>query len=89
MKFPHATSSVYVRVISPNRVLGVPPEVFLTPKIEGSAYSDTPCLAFLIEHRDGASNTRMILFDLGIRKDWTNCVPTGSSPHSLSLIRCC
>lgn len=77
MIIPQATSTVSVKVISPNRVLGVPANIFLTPDIKGSAYSDTPCLAFLVEQDNGGSAPRRLLFDLGIRKDWTNCVPTG------------
>lgn len=61
-----------VRIISPNRVLGVLASAFLTPEIPGATtYSDTPCLTFLIEsHIDSALHQpRRFLFDLGIPKE--------------------
>lgn len=74
---PPSTSTVSVKVISPNRVLGVPASLFLTPEIRGTAYSDTPCLCFLIEHPGTDGEVHRLLFDLGIRKDWQNSAPSG------------
>ncbi|KAB8576218.1 hypothetical protein FH972_025746 [Carpinus fangiana] len=80
---PKATSPLAtctVRIISPNRVLGVPASAFLTPDITGSTtYSDTPCLSFLIEHvpeLEASKSPRRILFDLGISKDLTMLHPS-------------
>lgn len=80
---PASASTVSVRAISPNRVLGVPPGLFLSPDIPGTAYSDTPCLSFLIEHDTGEGPPRRFLFDLGIRQDWQNSVPSGRSIHCI------
>lgn len=79
LTIPGSTSTVSVCAISPNRVLRVPPGLFLDPDIKGTAYSDTPCLCFLIEHNDGNGSHHRFLFDLGVRKDWENSVPSGKS----------
>lgn len=75
---PDSKTIVDVSIISPNRVLGVPPSAFLTPDISGTTYSDTPCLCFLIQHNQNGVATR-ILFDLGIRKDLESAPPSGKS----------
>lgn len=74
---PQARTAVSVKVLSPNRVRGVPPSLFLSPDIKGKAYSDTPCFAYLIEHRGLNGKLDRLLFDLGIRKDVENSVLAG------------
>lgn len=44
----------------------------LSPAIPGHETLSAPCLVFLITHEP---STRALLFDLGIRKDWTNLPP--------------
>lgn len=77
LELPPGTSTVDVFIISPNQVLDVPANEFLTPEIAGTTYKDTPCLSFLIEHVDANGNRTRMLFDLGIRADWENLPPSG------------
>lgn len=82
---PLSTSTVSVKALNPNRILGVPPSLFLEPDIPGTTYADTPCLAFLIEHFDADGDRKRMLFDLGFRRDWENLPPSGqsSSQHQI------
>ncbi|KAF1818299.1 putative N-acyl homoserine lactonase AttM [Dissoconium aciculare CBS 342.82] len=73
---PNGEATVAVSIIDPNEVIGVPARLFLTPQIEGTAYSNTPCLCFYIEHKDVNGKVTRLLFDLGIRKDWKSSPPT-------------
>lgn len=84
LNLPSSSSSVSVRAISPNRVLGVPPDLFLHPNIKGTTYSDTPCLCFLIEHQAVDGSYQRLLFDLGIRRDWQNNVPDGKPTKAIT-----
>lgn len=77
---PSSEATVTVSIISPNRVLGVPPAAFLEPLIPGTTYNDTPCLCFLVEHVQDEKKTRL-LFDLGIRKDLDSGPPSGKKLH--------
>lgn len=77
LELPPGTSTVDVFIISPNQVLDVPATEFLTPKIAGTAYKDTPCFSFFIEHVNVDGIRSRALFDLGIRSDWENLPPSG------------
>ena len=81
---PHGSASVQVSIISPNQVFDVPPSTFLSPDIPGTTYSDTPCLAFLIEHYDAGGKLSRALFDLGVRSDWEN-LPPGGKPRASAI----
>lgn len=71
-KIPSGESNATVRIIdSTARIGGIPTTVFFTPDsvVEGFTRMPTiPCWVFLIEHSSG----KKVLFDLGVRKDWTN-----------------
>lgn len=75
VQLPRGSASVKVSALSTNRVLNVPASAFLAPDIPGTTYKDTPCLSFLIEHRDAQGAVTRLLFALGIRKDWENLPP--------------
>lgn len=45
---------------------------FLKPIYKGKEHLTCPAFSFLIEHKSG----KKILFDLGVRKDWGNLVPS-------------
>lgn len=85
-QIPASPSTVRVSILSPNRVLGVPPSAFLTPEIKGTTYADTPCLCFFVEHVDNGGRITRVLFDLGVRGDWEGSPPKGMSGlHAFSF----
>lgn len=70
LNIPDSQSVVNVHIInSTSRIKTIPFSVFVTPHYKGLDYLDCPAFSFLIEH---ASSGRMILFDLGVRKDREN-----------------
>lgn len=69
---PLSDITVKVSIIdTTSHISGIPTSVFVQPQIKGYDYLDCPAFSFLIEHPDG----RRILFDLGVRKDWSNLAP--------------
>lgn len=69
LNIPSGTSTVEVFMISPSQILDVAASAFLTPKIPGITYEDTPCLFFLIEHVNTDGRRSRAPFDLCIRSD--------------------
>lgn len=70
-------NTVSVSIIdTTSSILGVDCWKFVSPSIKGHEYLATPCFSFLIKHHDTASGqTRQLIFDLGIRKDFWNLSP--------------
>ncbi|KAI9689758.1 MAG: hypothetical protein M1822_009640 [Bathelium mastoideum] len=50
----------------------LPLSTFFEPEIPGKTHLTSPSYSFLITHRP---SNRKVLFDLGVRKDWTNMAP--------------
>ncbi|KAL2802297.1 hypothetical protein BJX63DRAFT_426168 [Aspergillus granulosus] len=74
LKIPVSSSTVTVRVIDSTTSLFLNPPLFWEPEIEGLEAVDAPVLCFLISN-ENCGQTRHILFDLAVRKDWENCAP--------------
>ncbi|KAL8947129.1 MAG: hypothetical protein Q9222_006553 [Ikaeria aurantiellina] len=73
-EIPESATAVDVHIInSTSRISGIPTEVFMEPKIKGLDILDCPAYSFLVEH---PKTGERILFDLGVRKDWENLVPS-------------
>lgn len=74
LNIPESNATVNVHIInSTSRIKGVPSSLFFGPDISGNHFMDCPAYSFLIEH---AASGQKFLFDLGVRKDWENLVPT-------------
>lgn len=68
----HADSTVRVRIIdTTSHIEGLAAAPFLAPVFPGLTELSAPSFSFLIEH----PSSRLLLFDLGVRKDWQNLPP--------------
>ena len=75
--------TVRVRIIDTTSYIhSLPAGVFLSPEIPGLRKLSGPSFSFLIEH----PSSRMLLFDLGIRKDWENLPPI--TTRRIELMKC-
>ncbi|PLB48816.1 hypothetical protein P170DRAFT_446628 [Aspergillus steynii IBT 23096] len=71
LKIPASESTVAVR----NHLsLSLNTSLFWQPQIKGLESVDVPALCFVISHEQHCQ-TRHLLFDLAVRKDWTKCSP--------------
>lgn len=71
---PISQQCVNVRIIDGGYVQGPIIDALLSPQIKGHDVYAGPSHSFLIEH-NVSGQTRRLLFDLGIRKDWQNLSP--------------
>lgn len=60
--------SISVRIIDTTASLKLPIAPFMDPPMPGFTHFEGPTYSFLLEHPSG----RKLLFDMGVRKDWTN-----------------
>ncbi len=73
---PLSQATVAVSIIDTTSwVHGLPCEDKFSPHFPGLTHFDICSFAFLISLFDDNSKKRHVIFDLGIRKDWKNCVP--------------
>ena len=75
---PSSSATVSVSIIdSSARLRKVPINVFFEPDLPGFTTFDGVANVFLITHvHPNTHKTRRVLFDLGMRKDWTNLPPS-------------
>ena len=75
---PSSKATVSVSIIdSSARLKKIPINVFFEPELPGFTTFDGVANVFLITHTDPKTNrTRRVLFDLGMRKDWTKLPPS-------------
>src|ERR1700733_10332372 len=74
LNFPSSSSIVIVRIIDTTSYVKGSARVVLDPHIPGHDELDCPCFSFLITN---AQESRYVLFDLGVRKDFeTGLAPT-------------
>lgn len=74
LNIPAKEQCVTVKLIVAGLVKGPNINALLSPHIQGHDVYSGPSYSFLIEHHLN-SQTRRLLFDLGIRKDWKNLSP--------------
>jgi glyoxylase-like metal-dependent hydrolase (beta-lactamase superfamily II) len=75
--------TVRVRIIdTTSYIQDLPAAAFLSPEFPGLSRLSGPSFSFLIEH----PSSRMLLFDLGIRKDWKNLPPI--TTRRIELMKC-
>ncbi|KAI0401807.1 hypothetical protein F4802DRAFT_600652 [Xylaria palmicola] len=68
LHIPPSTATVNVSLIDTGATLkGLRSSMFVEPEIPGHEYLAAPCSSFLIEN---PARQRMLLFDLGLKKDW-------------------
>ncbi|KAL4882672.1 beta-lactamase-like protein [Aspergillus karnatakaensis] len=72
LRIPTSTAIVTVRVIDTTTTLHLKPSLFWTPEIPSLTGIDAPTLSFLISSE---TQSKHVLFDLGVRKDWENYAP--------------
>lgn len=72
LKIPASNTTVKVRIINTtSQIDGIPTASFFSPNIKGHTHLSIPAFSFLIEH----PSKKLILFDLGVRKDHENYSP--------------
>ena len=72
----NAGVTVRVQIIdTTSHINGVPNSAVFEENIPGFDTFDGVCYAFLITHQVPGSPPVRLIFDLGIRKDWTNWIP--------------
>ncbi|KAI5919611.1 beta-lactamase-like protein [Camillea tinctor] len=77
VEIPPSTATVSVSIINTGWVRGVPCSTWFNPRFEGLNVFNFCSYAFLVTHDDPETGRRRrVLFDMGIRKDWQNVVPT-------------
>ncbi|KAI1487115.1 beta-lactamase-like protein [Biscogniauxia mediterranea] len=77
VEIPPSTATVSVSIINTGWVRGIPCSKWFSPRFEGLDIFNMCSYAFLVTHDDAATGRRRrVLFDMGIRKDWQNVVPT-------------
>ncbi|KAI1633719.1 hypothetical protein F4809DRAFT_574458 [Biscogniauxia mediterranea] len=77
VEIPPSTATVSVSIINTGWVRGIPCSKWFSPRFEGLDVFNMCSYAFLVTHEDAATGRRRrVLFDMGIRKDWQNVVPT-------------
>lgn len=74
LNIPAKEQCVTVKIIVSGSVKGPNINALLSPPIKGHDIYSGPSYSFLIEHHLNGQ-TRRLLFDLGIRKDWENLSP--------------
>ena len=75
LKLPKSQSTVSVSIVNTTAwARKIPCRNLFYPRYKGLETFDLCSYAFLVTHNNGASK-RQLLFDLGIRRDWTNLVP--------------
>ncbi|KAI5196067.1 hypothetical protein AUEXF2481DRAFT_111853 [Aureobasidium subglaciale EXF-2481] len=67
---PESDQTIEVFAIDNGTTLDVPAGTFIKPVYKGSERFHYPAFVYLLKHSSGN-----VLFDLGIRKDWTNLPP--------------
>ncbi|KAI0601035.1 beta-lactamase-like protein [Biscogniauxia sp. FL1348] len=77
VEIPASTATVSVSIINTGWVRGLPCSTWFSPRFEGLDIFNMCSYAFLVTHDDATTGRhRRVLFDMGIRKDWQNVVPT-------------
>ncbi|KAK4109829.1 Metallo-hydrolase/oxidoreductase [Canariomyces notabilis] len=80
LNIPPSSHTVDVSIINTtSSIRGIPTSMFFDSPVEGHDWLGIPIYSFLIQH---PTLNRSLLFDLGIRKDWTNL-----SPFLLSMLK--
>ncbi|KAI9752908.1 MAG: hypothetical protein M4579_005427 [Chaenotheca gracillima] len=80
LNIPSSNSTVRVTIVDSTARLGnIPSHLFFQPDIPGKSTLDCASYTFLIEHSGSSggstTGTKKYMFDLSMRKDWTNLVP--------------
>jgi hypothetical protein len=77
LSLPSGSRTVQVQIIDTTSQLdNIPTSAFFGDSIQGFDTFDGPCYSFLITHTGDNGQERHIIWDLGVRKDWTNLVPS-------------
>lgn len=80
LSIPPSSATVSVAIINTTSwAYNVPCADLFRPRFHGLDTFDLCSYSFLITHRslvNGEEKVRNVLFDLGIRKDWENLVPS-------------
>ena len=86
LAIPSSSSTVDVRIIDSTARGKGPSQVLLQPVLPGQEVFEFPCFAFLISHTQG-DQTKHVLFDLGVRKDWKEALPSAVSERLAKIFQ--